>query len=394
MMYRNGGPFVNLYMSKQPQQQVVRIATDTTIPLSKQQKAFNRYTKRIADQEKLIAELRASLDKGRQRIQADLLPLRTQFDQMRAEMVRLFDRMNTHHKFTKLERKKLTYLITDIAYELIQKGFDDLTEIHDRYDEGGFEAAMSEQEEHSAVSMKLMAEMMFGIQFDPAEDWTDPEKLQQHITDQLRQRDEADMERQQQAEEKRASKPKTEKQQAREAKKQAEALNVTKAVRALYMDLVKAFHPDREPDETEKARKTGIMQRVTEAYEKSDLMGLFRLQLEFERIDQAHLEKLADSQLLYYNKILKQQADELDGQLFMIQNEVRSMTGGGMYGFSSAAGIDYAINSDIKSVKAAIKTLKNDLKTLTDPAVMKAWLKTFRIPKDDDFGPVMDFGEL
>ena len=378
-------------MSKQPQQQVVHITTDKTTPLSKQQKAFNRLTKRIADQEKLIAELKLAIDKGRQRIQADLLPLHNQFDALRADMVRLFDRLNTQHKFTKTERKKLTYLITDISYELIQKGHEDLTEIHDRYDEGGFEAAMTEQEEHSAVSMKLMAEMMFGIEFDPATDWSDPEKLQQHITEQLRQRTEADQERQREAAEKQARKPKTDKQQAREAKKQAELQNVTKAVRALYMDLVKAFHPDREPDETEKARKTTIMQRVTEAYEKSDLMGLFRLQLEFERIDQTHLEKLADSQLQYYNKILTQQAEELDGQLVQIEHELQSMTGGRMFGFSTAAGLDYAISNDIKSVKAGVKTLKSDLKTLTDPVVLKAWLKTYRIPKDDGFGPMMAF---
>ncbi|MBO0931799.1 cell envelope integrity protein TolA [Fibrella aquatilis] len=375
-------------MSKQLEQQVVRIATNTAVPLSKQQKAFNRYTKRIAEQEKLIAELRAAIDKGRQRIQADLLPLRKQFDQLRADMVRLFDRMNTHHMFTKPERKKLTYLITDISYELIQKGHEDLTEIHDRYDEGGFEAAMAEAEEQDAASMRIMAEMMFGIQFDPAVDLSDPEKLREYIGEQLHQRAEVDAQRQQEAEAKRASKPKTEKQQAREAKKQAEALNVTKAVRALYMDLVKAFHPDREPDEAEKSRKTGIIQRVTEAYEKSDLMGLFRLQLEFERIDQAHLEKLADNQLLYYNKILKQQADELDAQLFQIQNELRAITGGGMFGFSTAVGLDYAINNDVKAIKADIKTLKSDLKSLTDPSIMKAWLKTFRIPKDTGSGPM------
>ncbi|MBO0935343.1 hypothetical protein J2I47_02160 [Fibrella sp. HMF5335] len=380
-------------MSKQPQQQVVRIATDTAVPLSKQQKAFNRYTKRIADQEKLIAELRTAIDKGRQRIQVELLPLRNQFDALRADMVRLFDRMNTHHTFTKPERKKLAYLITDISYELIQKGHEDLTEIHDRYDEGGFEAAMAEAEGESVASMRMMAEMMFGIDFDPSVDVSDPDKLREYISQQLHQRAEADAQRRQEAEAKQASKPKSEKQQAREAKKQAQALNVTKAVRALYMDLVKAFHPDREPDEAEKARKTGIMQRVTEAYEKSDLMGLFRLQLEFERIDQAHLEKLADSQLIYYNKILRQQADELDGQLAQIQHELRAMTGGGsLFGSSTAVGLDYAINGDIKAVKADIKTLKNDLKTLANPAVMRAWLKTFRIPKDIGIEPAAGFG--
>ncbi|WP_375445049.1 hypothetical protein [uncultured Fibrella sp.] len=366
-------------MSKQPQQQIVRINSDKTAPLSKNQKVFNRLSTRIADQEKLIAELKIAIDKGRQRIQADLLPLHTQFDRLRVDMVKLFDQMNTRHQFTKAERKKLTQLITSISYELIQKGYDELLDIHDRYDEGGFEAAMSEAEEQSAVSMKLMAELMYGIKFDPEIDWSEPETVRTFIDEQLRERTQAEQQRRQEAAERQASRPKSEKQQLRDAKKQAEEQNTTKAVRALYMDLVKAFHPDREPDETEKLRKTAIMQRVTAAYEKSDLMALFRLQLEFERIDQAHLEKLADMQLQYYNRILKQQVDELDGQLLQLENEMESMTGGGIFGFSSAIGLDYAINADIKSMKGAVKALKADLKTLNDAAYLKAWLKTYRL---------------
>lgn len=370
-------------MSKQFQQQVVRIASeDKATPLSKNQKAFNRLTARIAEQEKLLAELKVAIDKGRLRIQADLVPLYTQYDQLRADMVRLFDQMNTRHTFTKAERKKLSHLITDISYELIQKGYDDLIELHDRYDEGGFEAAMAEEDEQSALSIKLMAELMFGIKFDPAVDWSDPDALREYISEQLHQRTQAREEQQDQAAQRRKSRPKSEKQQAREAKKDAELQNTTKAVRALYMDLVKAFHPDREPDEAEKIRKTTIMQRVTEAYEKSDLLGLFRLQLEFERIDQAHLEKLADTQLQYYNKILKQQTEELDNQLANVQQDLAGMTGGGMYGFSTAKGLDYAISSDIKSVKAAMKALKFDLSVLTDSAQMKAWLKSYRIARD------------
>ncbi|MEZ0486449.1 hypothetical protein [Fibrella aquatica] len=379
--------------TQKPEQHLVRINSEKAVPLSKNQKVFNRLSKRIADQEKLISELNIAIEKGRGRIQTDLLPLHTQFDKLRVDMVKLFDQMNTRHQFTKAERKKLTHLITEMSYELIQKGYDELVDIHDRYDEGGFEAAMSEAEEQSAISIKLMAELMFGIKFDPELDWSDPEKIRAHIDEQLRERTQAEQQRQQEAAEKQASRPKSEKQQIREAKKQAEEQNITKAVRALYMDLVKAFHPDREPDEAEKVRKTTIMQRVTAAYEKSDLMALFRLQLEFERIDQAHLEKLADTQLQYYNKILKQQVEELDGQLFQIEREMESMTGGSTYGFSSAIGLDYAINADIKSMKGAVKALKADLKTLTDAAYLKAWLKTYRIPRESDFPPV-DFGGI
>lgn len=370
-------------MSKQTQQQVVRIAPDDkATPLSKNQKTFNRLTARIAEQEKLLAELKVVIGKGRIRIQADLVPLYTQFDQLRADMIRLFDQMNTRHKFTKAERKKITYLITDISYELIQKGHDDLIELHDRYDEGGFEAALAEADEQSALSMKRMAEMMFGVQFDPAIDLSDPDTLREYISEQIRQRTQAREEQQEQTAQRQKSRPKSEKQQIREAKKEAELQNTTKAARALYMDLVKAFHPDREPDEAEKIRKTTIMQRVTEAYEKSDLLGLFRLQLEFERIDQAHLEKLAETQLQYYNKILKQQAEELDTQLANVQHELAGMTGGSMYGFSTAKGFDYAISADIKTIKAAVKGLKLDLAVLTDPAQMKAWLKSYRIAQD------------
>jgi flagellar biosynthesis GTPase FlhF len=384
-------------MSKQPPQQIVKIGiSETKTPLTKSQKSFNRLTKRIAEQEKLLVDLRQGIDKGRQRIQTDLLPLQANFDNLRADMVRLLDRMYGQHKWTKTEKKKFIFLITNISYELIQKGHDDLTELHDRYDEGGFEAAMAENEAFDAAGLKMVAEMMFGIQFDPGQDFSDPEQVKAYITEQMQQKAEAQQQQQAEAAERRAQKPKTEKQAAREAKKQAEEQNTTKSVRALYMDLVKTFHPDREPDPTEKERKTGIMQRVTEAYEKSDLMGLLRLQLEFERIDQTHLERLADSQLQYYNKLLKQQVEELDAQLYDLQQEIAMLTGGGggmMMSLNSAWGLDYAINNDISQLKQDTKALKNDLKSLTDPVALKAWLKMYRVPKADGFEP-MGFGMM
>ena len=68
--------------------------------------------------------------------------------------------------------------------------------------------------------------------------------------------------------------------------------------RCFYLDLVKTFHPDRELDEAEKIRKTAIMQRVTDAYEKNDLLVLLELQLEFERIDAQSLNSIAQSPTL------------------------------------------------------------------------------------------------
>jgi hypothetical protein len=379
-------------MSKQ--QQVVKIGiSETKTPLSKNQKTFNRLTKRIAEQEKLLADFHASIEAIQQRLQTDLIPLQTTYSDLRADFVRLLDQMYSRYKWTKTEQKKLINLITGIAYELIEAGHEDdeLKQIHDRYDEGGFEAAMAESEATDAAGLKMVAEMMFGIQFDPNEDYSDPEKVRAYISEQMDKQAEATQRRQEAAAERRAQKPKTEKQLAREAKKQAEEQNITKSVRTLYMDLVKAFHPDREPDETEKARKTAIMQRVTEAYEKSDLMGLLRLQLEFERIDQSHLERLAETQLQYYNRLLKQQVDELDAQLNGLQQQLSMMTGGRTFGFATAQSITHLFNNDIKAMKRDIQELKTDLKNFADPAALKAFLKAYRIPKQNDF-ELMDFG--
>lgn len=127
------------------------------------------------------------------------------------------------------------------------------------------------------------------------------------------------------------------------------------------------------------------MHRVTDAYEKSDLLALLRLQLEFERIDQTHLENLAEEQLKYYNKILRQQAQELDDEFFALQNELAALTGKPAFAVNSPIALEFSLNSDIAALKRDIKQIKADVKAFADPRILKQWLKTYRIQKPDDF---------
>ncbi|UFH56703.1 hypothetical protein [Spirosoma sp. KNUC1025] len=370
-------------MSTQPQHHIVQIGSpkEKTI-LSKSQKEFNRLIRKI---EKLSSDLQTLSEAARQiqiRIQRDYRPLVDQYNQFRADLVLLFDRAYGMNDYSKTEKKKLADLIRNMAFELIDThGITELKSIYDKYDEEGFDKTNTESEELTADLMKEMMSNMFGIQFDENVDVSDPQKMTDYVQEQMAQRE---AERQQQAANSKAKKPKSEKQQAREAKKLVEERNVTKAVRTLYMDLVKAFHPDREPDEAEKVRKTEIMHRVTEAYEKSDLLALLRLQLEFEHIDQAHLENLAEEQLRYYNKILKQQAEELDNEFVDLQHELASMTGRPAYLITSPIALEFSLNSDIAQLKRDIKQIKQDSKTLAEPSRLKQWLKTYRIQKPDD----------
>ena len=224
-----------------------------------------------------------------------------------------------------------------------------------------------------------MMASMYGIEFDENIDVSTKEKFKAYVDEKMQARHADHQQRQQQAEEQKAKKPKSPKQQEREAKKQIEERNITKAVRTLYMDLVKAFHPDREPDETEKSRKTGIMQRITEAYEKSDLLALLRLQLEYDRIDQAHLETLAEDQLKYYNKILKQQADELAEELYGMQSPMSAAHGKPLMLVGSAVGLELTFNSNVRALKRSVKDVKREVKELSNPAYLKGWLRTYEI---------------
>ena len=110
---------------------------------------------------------------------------------------------------------------------------------------------------------------------------------------------------------------KSKKQLKKEENKRLEEQKLTKTSRQVYVELVKEFHPDREKDELEKERKTLLMHRITEAYEKDDLFGLLHLRLELLG---TNLENSPNEQLKYYVKLLKQQVTELEEELKEIKN--------------------------------------------------------------------------
>ena len=180
----------------------------------------------------------------------------------------------------------------------------------------------------------------------------------------------------------RAKRKKSPKQQAAEEQKQAEEKNITQAVRTLYKDLVKALHPDLELDEAEKIRKTELLKQVTTAYEANELLTLLRLQLELNRIDQSHLENLAEDQLRYYNKLLREQARELDEALYMEQMELSSFSGQSPYMLNNVAAMERDYQRQKTQLEAKIRQLAAEVLAFEhDPAAVKAFLKDYRIPK-------------
>jgi hypothetical protein len=164
--------------------------------------------------------------------------------------------------------------------------------------------------------------------------------------------------------------------------------------------LVAALHPDREPDEQERKRKTELMQRVNTAYGKKDLLLLLELQLEVEQIDPEHLSNIADSRLKYFNKILAGQLAELEQETEHIENMLRMELNMPFYAPLSPKQLMSGLAQDIEEFQEDIIAIQKELEILQNPASLKAWLKSYKIPKKsrhDDFedllfGGMMPFG--
>jgi len=373
-----------------PRPQLVHIQSPSAddAPLSKAQKEFNRLTKRIAKLERDVHDFREAATRLRQRVQNEYRPLQARHNEARADLVRLFDRALGTYKLTKGERHKILDLLLNGCADLLERGHADLQPIFDKYapppPSAEEEAAADRQ---TSELMKQLFTQRFGIAFDPAVDVSTKEKFQAYVGEKMAAQ-QAEYEAQEQ-EARRAPRPKTARQQAAEAKKQAEEKNITKTVRALYLDLVKALHPDREPDEAEKARKTVLLQQVTTAYEANELLTLLRLQLELQRIDQSHLENLAEAQLRHYNQLLRAQVRELEDALYEEQVDLSHFSGQPFYLLATPAAMEYDFQRQQAQLETKIKQLTAEVLAFEhDPAALKAFLKAHRIPKAGG-GPLM-----
>jgi len=360
-------------MTKTNQQLLVIGGRNDATPLSKNQKAFNRYVKQIQALEQDIANYRQWKTLAHERAQRELAPLENALADKRVLLVKLLDRQYGAKFFRAAERKRLASLILDQCYGLIEQfGREEVKPIFEKHRGQSFEEADADAEIGQA--MKDVFAQMYGIDVGDDVDVSSPEKFQAYLAEKLAERQAKAEQAQRETDERRASRKKTPRQQAAEERRQREEKHLSLAVRKIYMDLVKAFHPDREPDEEERRRKTEIMQHVTEAYQADNLFDLLKLQLEFNRVDAGHLETLADEQLKAYNKLLKSRVDELENEFFQLR--------GGM-GFDTfetrfvgpPTQMDWAFNEAVKDLKAALRHLDADLRRLEDPAQLREFLK-------------------
>jgi curved DNA-binding protein CbpA len=179
-------------------------------------------------------------------------------------------------------------------------------------------------------------------------------------------------------EERQAKRKKSTKQLAREARQQAEERQISQSIREVYRKLASALHPDRETDPQERDRKTALMQRANQAYDKNNLLQLLELQLELEHIDQTAINNISEDRLKRYNKILKEQLAELEYETLHVEGEFRARFGVSPFAAMTPATLMRSLASDIVGIRQAIRDIEKDLLAFEDVKKLKLRLKSLR----------------
>jgi len=288
-------------------QELIQIKTENSAVLTKLQKQFNTNIQKIDRLKSEIRFVKTEMDQIQVKITSEIFPLEKKLIAVQVKETIYLDALFQQNIFKKRDNDTLSEMIFERISELINRtDSPELEDIFTRHNDGiSFEEANEEANKKASETLKDSFSSIFGMKFDDDADFSNPEKLQEFLNQQEA-TDKAEYEA------RKANKKKTAKQIEKEEKQRQEAKNLNKTSRQIYMELVKAFHPDREKDELEKERKTLLMHRITEANEKDDLFELLRLRLELLGTDFEHSN---DESLKYYVKLLIQQVAELEQEL-------------------------------------------------------------------------------
>lgn len=334
--------------------------------LSPAQAEFNKLIRQIEKKREQLAEWGAAVSSFQQKFTLELMPLMDVKNGLRTELVHRLDGLLDGKGLSKVERKNIADIIVEIAGDLLALGEDaGLRAILDKYQSQDERRNEAEQ----LAAFKAQFAELTGVDLGD-EDEISPEDLIRRLHEQMT-KERARAARQ-------SKRKKSAKQIARERQQDEDAQQIKLSVREVYRKLASALHPDREPDPGERERKTSLMQRANQAYEKDDLLQLLELQIELDHIAPGALNQLGEERLLRYNKTLKQQLGQLDAEKTRLEADFRarfSISPLDLGHNARPASIMRLLAQDIAAYQGELHAMKQDLARITDVKSLKAWLR-------------------
>jgi hypothetical protein len=363
-----------------PESKVISIATDLNqTTLSKGQKTFNNLIKKIEAKRTRLAAWQEVIPVYQNKRLSEFDPLIETAQTLQVELVHALDRACEQKKsLTVAERRKATDFISELSCSLADVRNDEqMKDIYNKYSGSNFDTEKSA----SMNELKFMFKEMTGIDLgDDIKDLSQEEFLK-HAQERMRLHFTEEVETEQPELQ---TRKKTAGQLAKEAKQKTDEQEIGQSIREVYRKLVSALHPDRETDPQECERKTILMQRVNQAYDKKNLLLLLELQLELEHIDQATINNLTESKLKHFTKILKEQLTELEQEIFFTEELFKHKFDIAPYIRLSPDTVMRQLNTNIIDMNKTISDLKRDLFDFQDIKKIKVWLKNITARQASD----------
>lgn len=367
-------------MTKRPQTSIAIAPEAKDNALSKAQQTFNRLIKQIEQRRAKLLEWESATPRIQDKVVDQLMPLTKKMEDMLGRFVHGLHDAYAQKGLTKTERRLISEIIAEIAGDLAEKLDDaELKAIYNQH-------ADSDLDEEAADELDMMKQAMedaFGV--DIPEDAASFEDISAHVREQIEQQQKAWAAGK---EHHRSKRKKTAKQVAAEEKARAAEEQINLSLREVYRKLASSLHPDRETDAAERERKTALMQRVNQAYEKKDLLKLLELQLELEHIDQATINNIGESRLQHYNKILKEQLGELDVELMHVQGRFCEQFNLPPFAAPTPKAAERSLSDEIARLKRFLRILEADALLCQDIKKVKAnvrrWHEEIMPPDFDD----------
>lgn len=284
--------------------------------MSPEMKAFNRALVRIDKIKAQMAEMEATCQAHQQAKQAELQPLLAQETQLIREMVLFLDGHLELKSLSKTQRKTATTLLLTLAASLASHGDAEMAELHDRRSPQTLDDIEKETAKAAAMSIQDMVESVLGERAPDLEGVDDPEEMMRATIRHMQKLEEEDRLRREAASAARKAKrkPSAAQEQAQAAQEHADV-----TLKTIFRQIASRLHPDREPDEQERLRKTALMSEANAAYDRKDLVALMNIQLQAEMVDRDHASRLSAERLAALTLLLKQQAAELERERQMAQ---------------------------------------------------------------------------
>jgi hypothetical protein len=152
-------------------------------------------------------------------------------------------------------------------------------------------------------------------------------------------------------------------------------LDAKSAIRTIFRQLASALHPDREPDEQERLRKTGLMSEVNAAYEKNDLTTLLRLQMQVSQVNPQSTARMADDKLIAMSLLLKEQVAALEEDLDQLESRLSRELCVPVRADADETVMAQSLQRLQADQRYITDTLAADLRRIQNDAELKRWLK-------------------